>query len=74
MLPPLRPYQRRILDAVLDSIDHRRGLTLTVEIARQGGKNELSAHLETALLIEHLASGGDRFRIRVPVELHWQAH
>ncbi len=46
----LRPYQREIGLAVLDSIFHKKGLTFSVEIARQGGKNELSAQLELLLL------------------------
>jgi hypothetical protein len=46
----LRPYQAVIADAVLESVFNKKGLTFTVEIARQGGKNELSAHLEVALL------------------------
>jgi hypothetical protein len=46
----LRPYQQEIALAVLDSIFNRRGLTFSVEIARQGGKNELSAQLEVLLL------------------------
>ena len=46
----LRPYQQQVVDSVLESIRHRRGLTFSVEIARQGGKNELSAHLEMTLL------------------------
>jgi len=33
-------------------------LTLSVEIARQGGKNELSAHIEVLLLTLHMAEGG----------------
>ena len=45
----LRPYQLTIGRAVLDSVRRRRGLTFTVDIARQGGKNELSAHLELEL-------------------------
>lgn len=57
-LPPLRAYQRTIGRAVLDSVRHGRGLTFTVEIARQGGKNELSAQLEVLLLTLHLARGG----------------
>jgi hypothetical protein len=36
--------------AVLDSVFYRKGLTFSVEIARQGGKNELSAQLELLLL------------------------
>ncbi|MFH0941721.1 MAG: hypothetical protein V1823_01685 [Chloroflexota bacterium] len=46
----LYPYQREIALAVLDSVFNRRGLTFSVEIARQGGKNELSAQLELLLL------------------------
>lgn len=57
-LPPLRPYQREIGRAVLASVRQRRGLTFTVEIARQGGKNELSAQLELLLLTLHLLKGG----------------
>jgi hypothetical protein len=46
----LRPYQREIALAILDSVFQRKGLTFSVEIARQGGKNELSAQLELLLL------------------------
>jgi hypothetical protein len=55
----LRPYQREIARAVMDSIQNNRGLTFSVEIARQGGKNELSAHLEVLLLMMNMLSGGD---------------
>lgn len=58
-LPTLRPYQARIGRAILDSVLNRKGLTFTVEIARQGGKNELSALLEVFLLSTHLHTGGD---------------
>ena len=54
----LRPYQVEVARTVLDSILHGKGLTLSVEIARQGGKNELSAHLEVLLLGLHMAQGG----------------
>ena len=50
----LRPYQREIALAVLDSVFGRKGLTFSVEIARQGGKNELSAQLELLLLTLHM--------------------
>ena len=50
----LRPYQREVALAVLDSVFHRRGLTFSVEMARQGGKNELSAQLELLLLTLHM--------------------
>jgi hypothetical protein len=46
----LRPYQREVATAVLDSVFGGKGLTFSVEIARQGGKNELSAQLELLLL------------------------
>ena len=41
--------------AILDSVLHRRGLSFSVEIARQGGKNELSAQLEALLLTLNLS-------------------
>ncbi|MGA2368425.1 MAG: hypothetical protein ABSF74_07650, partial [Dehalococcoidia bacterium] len=43
---------------MLDSIENSRGLTFSVEIARQGGKNELSAHIEVLLLTMFMAGGG----------------
>jgi hypothetical protein len=51
----LRPYQREIALAVLESVFGGRGLTFSVEIARQGGKNELSAQLELLLLTLFMA-------------------
>jgi hypothetical protein len=51
----LRPYQREVALAVLDSVFGRQGLTFSVEIARQGGKNELSAQLELLLLTLYMA-------------------
>ena len=54
----LRPYQAEAARAILRSVTYRRGLTFTVEMARQAGKNELSAWLETALLTRNIATGG----------------
>ena len=54
----LRPYQAEVARAVLDSVRHRRGLTFTVEMARQAGKNELSAYLQMVLLMQAAAQGG----------------
>ena len=51
----LRPYQREAALAILDSVFGRKGLTFSVEIARQGGKNELSAQLELLLLTLYMA-------------------
>jgi hypothetical protein len=55
----LRPYQLEVARAVMDSIRKGKGLTFSVEIARQGGKNELSAHLEVLLLTLYMARGGN---------------
>ncbi|HLF72331.1 MAG TPA: hypothetical protein VI759_09295, partial [Dehalococcoidia bacterium] len=47
---PLRPYQLEAAKAIIASVAGRRGLSFSVEVARQGGKNELSARVELALL------------------------
>ena len=46
----LRPYQIEIITAVMESVHKHKGITFSVEIARQGGKNEISARLQMALL------------------------
>src|SRR5690606_13849497 len=48
---PLRPYQVEVRRAVLASVLAGEGRSFSVEIARQGGKNELSAHLALELLL-----------------------
>jgi hypothetical protein len=55
----LRPYQLEVARAAMDSIQHGMGLTFSVEIARQGGKNEISAHLEVLLLTLYMSRGGN---------------
>jgi hypothetical protein len=55
----LRPYQVEAGRAILDSVAHERGLSFSVEIARQGGKNELSAQLEALLLALHVSRDAD---------------
>ena len=50
----LRPYQREVASAILESVFGGKGLTFSVEMARQGGKNELSAQLELLLLTCYL--------------------
>jgi hypothetical protein len=47
----LRPYQIEAGLAILESVRSNSGLNFSVEIARQGGKNELSACLEMLLLL-----------------------
>ena len=54
----LRPYQQEVARAVMDSVQHGKGLTFSVEIARQGGKNELSAQLEVLLITLYMDAGG----------------
>ncbi len=54
----LWPYQWQIAEAVYDSARRHKGLTFSVMIARQGGKNEISAHVEAHLLLAFSQSGG----------------
>ena len=58
----LRPYQVEAGRAILDSVLHRKGLTFSVEIARQGGKNELSAQLEALLMTLFMGIGGNSMK------------
>jgi hypothetical protein len=48
---PLYPYQREIAEAILDSIEGQHGRIITVMMARQSGKNQLSAVIEAYLLL-----------------------
>lgn len=52
--PELRRYQQEVAGAVLASALEGRGLTFSVMVSRQGGKNELSARLEFAMLARHM--------------------
>lgn len=47
---PLYPYQLEVAEAILDSVWNGRGRIFTVMMARQSGKNQLSATLEAYLL------------------------
>jgi len=51
-----------VAKTVADSVLNRKGLTFSVEIARQGGKNELSAQLEVLLLTLFIAHGGNAIK------------
>ena len=51
-----------VAKAVAHSVLNRKGLTFSVEIARQGGKNELSAQLEVLLLTLFIARGGNAIK------------
>jgi hypothetical protein len=52
--PELRGYQQEVARAVLDSAVGGHGLTFSVMVSRQGGKNELSARLEFAMLARQM--------------------
>jgi hypothetical protein len=52
-VPTLRPYQAEAGRAIVDSALNGRGLTFTVVMARQAGKNELSAQIELFLLLRN---------------------
>jgi hypothetical protein len=45
--------------AVLESVRKRQGLTFSVVVSRQGGKNELSAQLELLLLLANMQRAAD---------------
>ncbi len=45
--------------AIMDSVLGKKGLTFSVEMARQSGKNELSAQIEVLLLTLFMARGGN---------------
>jgi hypothetical protein len=45
--------------AIMDSVSSKKGLTFSVEIARQGGKNELSSMLELLLLTFNVEETGN---------------
>jgi phage terminase large subunit-like protein len=62
----LRPYQKEIAAAILDSVFQHRGITFSVEIARQGGKNELSAQLELLLLTLFMPSSRNIIKCAPP--------
>ncbi|MEZ4501764.1 MAG: hypothetical protein R3C39_03995 [Dehalococcoidia bacterium] len=57
-LPPLRPYQVQVARAILRRVAGRHGGSVSVEIARQGGKNELSAQVGLATLLMNASAGG----------------
>lgn len=58
-MPRLRPYQCEAGRAVLESVHGGHGRTFSIEIARQGGKNELSAQIELYLLARSMAEPRD---------------
>lgn len=75
----LRSFQIEIALAIVDSVIHRRGLTFVVLISRQGGKNELQAHIESYLLrilslIGFFGSGVDAKAVKAAPTFKPQLH
>ena len=58
----LRPYQVEAGRAIARSVFQHRGDSISVMMARQAGKNELSAQLELLLLMTHMARGVDAIK------------
>ncbi|HZU05893.1 MAG TPA: hypothetical protein VFB73_07965, partial [Chloroflexota bacterium] len=54
----LRPYQLEVARAIVQAVRTRGGRTLTVQMARQMGKNEVSAVVEAYLLTLQQGRGG----------------
>jgi hypothetical protein len=59
--PPLRPYQLEVARAIVAAVRSRDGRTISVQIARQGGKNELAARVEAGLLLQ--PDSGDTIKV-----------
>ncbi|HTE84239.1 MAG TPA: hypothetical protein VK821_05875, partial [Dehalococcoidia bacterium] len=60
-IPSLRPYQVEAARAMLAAVRARDARTISIQIARQGGKNELSAQIELLLLLA--CGAGDLIKI-----------
>jgi len=50
---PLYPYQLEVIEAILESVNGGHGRIISVMMARQSGKNQISAVLEAYLLATH---------------------
>jgi hypothetical protein len=55
----LRAYQVTAFEAICQSVIQGLGLTIVVEMARQGGKNEVQAQLQAYLLARFSRLGGE---------------
>jgi len=55
----LRDYQRAAVEAIFLSVKLRWGFTIVVEMARQGGKNEVQAQIQALLLMLYRYQGGE---------------
>lgn len=64
MLFPLRSYQEEIVRAILDSVLNGRGLSFSVQLPRQSGKNETSSRAEMKLLAYYAATRPGRWGVK----------
>ena len=55
----LRDYQMGAVEAIFRSVTQNMGLTIVVEMARQGGKNEVQAQIQALLLMLYSFNGGE---------------
>jgi hypothetical protein len=56
-VPALRGYQAEVASAIAKSVRREQGLSFSVQMARQSGKNETSARLEMFLMAWYAARG-----------------
>lgn len=59
----IRQYQKEAAEAIIDSVLHRRGLTIVVMFPRQSGKNEIQGQIEAYLLFLFSQIGGSIIKI-----------
>ena len=59
----IRKYQKEPVDAIVDSVLHRRGHRFCLMFPRQTGKNEIQAQLENYLLFRFSEIGGNIVKV-----------
>ncbi len=59
----IRNYQREAVDAIVDSVLHRKGRRFVVMFPRQTGKNEIQAQVENFLLFRFSQKGGNIVKV-----------
>ena len=59
----IRRYQTAAVDAIIDSVLHKKGLRFVVMFPRQTGKNEIQAQMENYILFRFSAIGGQIVKV-----------
>ena len=59
----IRGYQSPAVDAIIDSVIHRKGLSFVVMFPRQTGKNEIQGQMENYLLFRFMKIGGSIIKV-----------